>query len=187
MEQRLSLRELSETDIPFITDYWLNSEPDFMRGMGVALEKLPSRAQWEQMLEAQLSQPYEEKQSYCLVWLIDGRPSGHCNVNKIVYGEEAYMHLHLWQQETRKKGAGRELVRLSIPHFFEKLRLKKLYCEPYALNPAPNKTLPLLGFRLVRTYVTTPGFICFEQPVCLWELTSGQWSARQHLLPPGKG
>jgi hypothetical protein len=46
--------------------------------------------------------------------------------------------------------------------------LKKLFCEPYALNPAPNKTLEKIGFEFVKEYITTPGWINFEQPVKLW-------------------
>jgi hypothetical protein len=45
-----------------------------------------------------------------------------------------------------------------------------LYCEPYALNPAPNKTLEKLGFKFLKTYTTIPGWINFEQEVNLWEL-----------------
>jgi len=167
----LAVRELTVADIPLIIAYWLESDPDFMKAMGVDLAKLPAKGQWQEMLEQQIRAPYDQKQSYCLVWLIDGQPAGHSNVNKIIFGEEAYMHLHLWHSGTRKQGAGTKLVRLSLPYFFRQLQLKKIYCEPYALNPAPNKTLPRLGFELVREYTTTPGFICFEQPVRLWKLT----------------
>src|SRR5262245_21692548 len=114
--------------------------------MGVDLKKMPVREEWEKMLSQQLSQPYEKKTSYCIVWLIDGTPAGHSNVNKIVFGEEAYMHLHLWVAGARKKGMGAEFVRMALPWFFEKMRLKKLFCEPYALNPAPNRTLEKVGF-----------------------------------------
>ncbi|WP_118973337.1 GNAT family N-acetyltransferase [Taibaiella koreensis] len=171
----LSVREIRKSDIPLITDYWLLSDPGLMTGMGVQLDKLPSREQWDDMLSTQLMQSYEEKQSYCMIWEIDGMPVGHCNVNKIRFGEEAYMHLHLWQATHRHRGAGSALVKMTLPYFFKNLKLKTLYCEPYALNTAPNKTLSGIGFRMLQEYTTTPGFVCFEQPVRLWVLTEAEF------------
>jgi RimJ/RimL family protein N-acetyltransferase len=88
-----------------------------------------------------------------------------------VFGEQAYMHLHLWNSGFRQKGSGAILVQKSLPYFFENLKLKTLYCEPYTLNPAPNKTLEKIGFELVKTHVTIPGTLNFEQEVHLWKLT----------------
>ncbi|MBI5915442.1 MAG: GNAT family N-acetyltransferase [Bacteroidetes bacterium] len=167
----LSVRELQAGDIDAIARYWLGADTAFLHGMGVDLDKMPAEGQWKKMLSSQLRQSYREKQSYCLIWQVDGRAVGHSNVNKIVFGEEAYMHLHLWDTEVRKQGIGTALVKMTLPHFFKNLQLKKLYCEPYALNPAPNRTLEKIGFEFVKEYVTTPGWINFEQSVRLWELS----------------
>ena len=172
----LSVREIQNNDIESITRYWLTADPAFLTGMGVDLSKMPSKEEWKTMLSEQLSLPYPEKKSYCMIWQMDNEPIGHCNVNKIKFGEEAYMHLHLWNSDGRKKGMGTELVKMSLPYFFEKLELKKIYSEPYALNPAPNKTLVKAGFTYVKEYITTPGFLNFEQPVNLWELTYEQFN-----------
>jgi RimJ/RimL family protein N-acetyltransferase len=127
------------------------------------------------MLSEQLSQSYHEKKSYCIIWLEDDKPVGHSNVNKIVFGEIAYMHLHLWYTGTRKKGAGTVFVKKTLPFFFENLQLKKICCEPYSLNPAPNKTLARVGFRFVNEYKTTPGWLNFEQTVNLWEMNHSEF------------
>lgn len=164
-----SVREIQSSDIESIARYWLEADPAFLQGMGVDLAKMPSREQWLTMLSEQIGQPYTEKKSYCIILQLDGNAVGHCNVNKIMFGEEAYMHLHLWNSKTRKKGFGATLVKMAIPYFFKNLHLKKLCCEPYALNPAPNKTLEKIGFRLLKTYTTTPGYLNFEQVVNLWE------------------
>ena len=81
------------------------------------------------------------------------------------------MHLHIWENGARKKGMGTALVKLGLPFFFKNLKLKKIYCEPYALNPAPNKVLEKAGFEFLKTYITTPGFLNFEQAVNLWQFT----------------
>lgn len=164
----LSVREITHADVPRIAEYWLHADAGFLRGMGVDLEKMPTHDQWLQMLGEQVGQAYTDRKSYCLVWLLDGEPVGHSNVNKIVYGEEAYMHLHIWAPEVRKQGLGVAFAKLTLPYFFKNLHLQKLYCEPYALNPAPNKALEKIGFSFVKSYTTTPGWINFEQEVNLW-------------------
>ena len=175
----LSVRELSEQDIPLITHYWLSAAPDFLTSMGVDLTKMPSQAEWEKALLEQLSQTIPVKKSYCLIWQLDGQAVGHSNINKIQIGEEAYMHLHIWETGIRQKGMGTNLVKLTLPYFFECYRLKTLYCEPYALNPAPNKTLEKVGFQFVKKYVTTPGWLNFEQPVNLWEMSRDRFLSIQ--------
>jgi RimJ/RimL family protein N-acetyltransferase len=170
-EATLSVRELRTGDIDAITNYWLTSDTPFLKGMGVDITKIPTREEWQAMLTEQLNTPLKEKKSYCIIWEVDGRAVGHSNINKIVFGQEAYMHLHIWDAEIRKKGCGRQLIGLTLPYFFENYQLKILYCEPYALSPAPNHTLERVGFRMLREYVTTPGWINFEQPVRLWAMT----------------
>jgi len=167
----LHTREIEYGDIPAITGYWLGSDTGFLRGMGVDPEKMPREEQWHEMLSLQLSQPYDQKQAYCIIWEVDGQPVGHCNVNNIIFGREAFMHLHMWNDGLRHRGHGTELVKSSLPYFFKNLNLQKICCQPYALNPAPNKTLQRIGFDFVKTYTTTPGYLNFEQEVNLWELT----------------
>ncbi|MFI5133804.1 MAG: GNAT family N-acetyltransferase [Chitinophagales bacterium] len=167
----LSVREIQEEDIAPITQYWLDSDKAFMAAMGVDTTKIPGKDEWREMLLEQLNKSYEEKKSYCIIWQVDGRPVGHSNINKIIFGEEAYMHLHIWTAEIRNKGFGASFIKMTLPWFFEKYGLKKLYCEPYALNPAPNKTLKKIGFEFVKKYVTTPGWLNFEQPVKLWMMS----------------
>jgi RimJ/RimL family protein N-acetyltransferase len=170
-ENILSVRELQKEDIDAITNYWLGADPVFLKGMGVDMNKIPGRDEWEKMLLEQLSQSYKEKKSYCIIWQGDDKPVGHSNINKIIFGEEAYMHLHIWYDDIRKKGYGTPLIKMTLPWFFEKYKLKKLYCEPYALNPAPDKTLEKAGFEFVKEYITTPGWLNFEQPVKLWVIS----------------
>jgi RimJ/RimL family protein N-acetyltransferase len=173
---KLSVREIEKRDIEKIADYWLHSTPEHLTGMGVDLAKLPAREEWIKMLNDQLGSSIEEKKSYCIIWEADGNAVGHCNINKIVFGDNAYMHLHIWQNGLRKKGAGQELVKKTLPWFFEKYQLKTLFCEPYALNPAPNKLLEKIGFEFVKEHITIPGYLNFEQPVKLWKLSSDKFN-----------
>lgn len=167
----LTVREIREQDIEQIAHYWLDADPVFLKGMGVDLEKVPSKEQLTQMLLNQVNTPIENKRAYCIIWELDGMAVGHSNTNPTIYGEEATMHLHLWNAGSRMKGLGTSFVKMSIPVFFENLKLKRLVCEPYALNPAPNKTLEKTGFDFIREYITIPGSLNFEQQVKRWEMS----------------
>jgi len=49
--------------------------------------------------------------------------------------------------------------------FLRRFGLQRLYCEPYAENPAPNRVLAKAGFRFVKRYRTISGLINSEQDV----------------------
>jgi hypothetical protein len=79
-----AVREIQHIDIEPLSNYWFESSPDFLISMGVDLSKMPTREEWKKMLNEQLDQPYEEKKSYCIIWLLDDEPVGHSNVNRII-------------------------------------------------------------------------------------------------------
>lgn len=167
---QLAVRELTATDIPQLLTYWYTASPEYMQSMGADITLLPARKDFDASLKKQLETDYPYKQAYAIIWLMNGNAVGHCNVNKIDFGNEAHMHLHMWSADSRKKGMGAELVKMSLPYFFKNLQLKKIICEPYSKNIAPNKTLAKAGFTFIKNYITTPGALNFEQEVSRWEL-----------------
>lgn len=180
MNYNLYVREIELKDINLLADYWLKADPDFLVGMGVDLQKLPTREQLTKMLTTQINLPINQKSSYALIWELDGKQIGHSNVNGIEFGEQATMHLHLWKSNTRRKGIGSEFVKKSLPLYFEKLEIKNLFCEPYAINPAPNKTLKKVGFEFEKKYTTIPGSLNFEQEVNRWKMTKHKFEKLIH-------
>jgi len=177
----INVREIQLNDIDLIADYWLKSDPDFLVQMGVDLDKLPTRNGLKEMLTEQIENSITDKKSYALIWELNGKQIGHSNVNGIEYGKEATMHLHLWNSTNRKKGIGTGLIKKSIPYYFEKLKIEKLICEPYALNPAPNKTLEKVGFEFIKKYRTIPGSLNIKQEVNRWELTKDTYEYKNAL------
>lgn len=165
------VREINNSDIKHLADYWFNSTPEHLKAMGADKNKLPEKSIFIQMMKEQISSSIKDKKSYALIWEIDKMQIGHSNINNIIFGKEATMHLHLWSSLNRKKGIGTKLVKKSLPYYFKNLELKKIICEPYSLNQAPNKTLEKLGFDFVKRYTTIPGTLNFEQEVNRWELT----------------
>ena len=156
---------VSEADFLGMVEYFLTANEAFLRGMGVDPTKLPRREAWLERLLPDLRRPDRDKQTFYLGWDCDGVRVGHCNVNPLLHGQHACVHLHLWDAQARRAGLGTELLRLSIEIFFGRFALQRLYCEPYAHNAAPNRVLTKAGFRWLERYRTTPGLICFEQKV----------------------
>ena len=148
-----------------MVDYFLSADDEFLRGMGAARSKLPSREDWISSVLRDHDRPNHQKERAYLAWVYDGVAIGHSSINKIQVGEEAFIHLHVWLRARRQGGLGTRFFRLSADRFAEDFALQRLYCEAYAENPAPNRLLEKSGFRFVKRYRTIPGPINFEQDV----------------------
>jgi len=171
---KLKVREMQESDIEKIVDYFVDADSEFLKAMGADKNKLPARAQWIKKLMVEFGKIYSKKEFYYVIWLLDDKPIGHSNINNIEFGKSATMHLHLWKTDKRKNGLGFEFLKRSIPFYFEHFKLEYLVCEPYSENIAPNKVLKKTGFELIRTYDTIPGWINFHQTVNRYELRKEQ-------------
>ena len=163
---------MQQEDVVLIVDYWHNSSDEHLIGMGVDLDKLPGRDDMMQGISTQLGQSFEEKNAYALIWELNGKPVGHCNINEITFGSQANMHLHIWEKDNRRLGYGIEWVRMSLPFYLTNFELQTLICEPMRSNPGPNRLLKKLGFIHEKDYVTIPGSHCFEQEVSRWTLSN---------------
>ncbi len=167
----LNVREIEIRDIDYLLNYWYSLSAQQLTNMGADINKLPARNEFSKSLVEQINLPIEKKQSFALIWELNGKQIGHTNANQIQFEKSATMHLHLWNSNNSKKGLGMTLVEKSLPIYFEKLKLQNLFCEPYALNPAPNKTMSKIGFEFVKKHTTIPGTINYKQEVNRWLLT----------------
>lgn len=160
----------TENDYQQMIDYFRGADDLSLRAMGVDRSKILPRERWLERLLPDLKRPEPQKHTYYLSWRFEGVPIGHSNVNQIVYGAQAFVHLHLWDAARRRNGWGSSLFQRSLQVFISQLRLRRVICEPYAANPAPSRVLATAGFQLIRRYRTTPGIMNFEQDVDRWEL-----------------
>lgn len=158
-------------EVDLMISYFLSADHGFLNGLGVDPEKLPGAEEWRLVLKNDFDRPLEKKQFFYLIWELGGTPAGHSNIGDIIYGQEAYMHLHMWSPDKRRQGHGSHFVRESIKIYFQTFNLKRLFCQPYSLNIAPNKTLVKIGFEFMKTYNTVPSRINFHQSVNKWILT----------------
>lgn len=170
MQTGITVREAQKEDIQHIVGYWDNSTTEELLAMGIDVNNIEPLKNLGSRLEKQLKLPNEKKGAFVLVAMVDKKLVGHCYVNNLIFGKEAFMHLHIWQTKSHQKGMGAEMVRQSIPHFFEKLKLQTLFCEPAAMNPGPNKTLERVGFKFIKKHLTIPAGWTFELEVNRWEM-----------------
>jgi len=146
----------SSLDHERVVDYFLNADSSYLRGMGVDPSLLPDRDSWLRTLVADLERDDREKKTCFVAWIYNGEAVGHSCINKIRFGKEAYIHLHIWRSDFRKLGIGTEFFKQSAQMFVDRFRLKRLVCEPFAENPAPNRVLLKAGFKFIRRYRTVP-------------------------------
>lgn len=174
--QKISVRHLEIGDHENIVDYFLNADKDFLINLGVDISRLPAKQEWLNILGSNFELGLEQKKFFYIIWLLDSKPVGHSNINKIVFANEAYMHLHVWARDTRKQGVGVEFLKLTLPFYFDTFKLKNLFCEPAASNVAANKTLEKSGFDFLKSYNTIPGWINSYQTVNRWVLTKEKFN-----------
>jgi len=167
---KLTVREMLLTDVDIRLNYFHDASDDHLRTLGVDRALLPTREAWRAFYEEDYARPIRERVNYSLVWDLDGRPVGFGSTDHIVFGEEAFMHLHILRSAERRAGLGTEFVKKSAQIYFEVLELRRLFCEPNAFNVAPNRTLQRAGFRFLFTHETTPGPVNFPQTATRWVL-----------------
>lgn len=157
-------------DAPVLVDYFHDATDEHLAMMGTDRALLPRRDDWLQAIAEDLRHPPGERSSYGVVWELDGRVVGFSRTERITVGDQAFMHLHIVEPGDRRSGHGTRFVRLSADHYFEVLRLRRLYCEPNAYNVAPNRTLQAAGFRYVLTHDDAPTPLNPYQPLTRWVL-----------------
>jgi len=148
-----SVRPLAEEDFDEFIDYWHGLSPADVERMGVAIDRMPSRADMRTDLQIMTSTPIDRAGSFVLVWCVNGKAIGHSSLKDIVPGDFGNIHLHMWRADLRGKGYGPHLFCLAVMDFYNRFKLKRMICEPKLNNPAPNRVLQRIGFPLVSTRI----------------------------------
>ena len=164
----IGVREMAESEFDIVVEYFHKSTPEFLETLGVDPSRLPPADSWRERFQRERARPVETRGWFLVAWLADDRAVGFSSCDKITYGEQANMHLHVVDPARRNQGFGVEGVRRSAEIYFDRLKLKRLFCEPHAFNVAPNRTLQRAGFKYVKTYMTVPGPLNFHQAVTRW-------------------
>ena len=169
----LVVREMRLDEVGLVIEYFHCSTAEHLEMLGVDPTRLPDRDRWRARYEVNYARPRPERETMLVVWELDGAPVGFSTSDRIAYGEQAFMHLHIVDPEQRRAGLGAAAVRASVELYFDELRLQRLFSEPNAFNTAPNRALQRAGFRYVKTHTTVPGPLNFHQAVTRWVIEPG--------------
>lgn len=167
---KLHVREMRLDEVGLVIDYFHDSTPEHLNTLGVDPTRLPEPVAWRELFAGEYDLPIHKRPRLLVIWEADDDPVGFSSADKIVFGEQANMHLHVTQPDDRMRGIGTECVRKSARLYFDALELACLYCEPNAFNVAPNRTLQKVGFKYLKTHMTVPNRLNFHQPVTRWVL-----------------
>lgn len=166
----LSVREMRLPEMDLRIDYFHDAADSYLHLLGVDRDRLPSREEWRQFYEEDQARPMHERRAYSLIWEVDGTVVGFSSTDRIDFGHQAFMHLHIVDPARRSEGLGAKFVRASAEMYFRNLELEQLFCEPNAFNVAPNRTLQRAGFTYLFTHEVQPGPINFWQATTRWVL-----------------
>ena len=167
-EAKLTVREMQLDEVDLRINYFHHSSDEHLRRLGVDRARLPDPEAWRSFYEQDYARPICKRESYSLVWELDGRAVGFSSTDRIIFGKEAFMHLHILEPHRRQMGLGAEFVRRSADAYFRALDLERIYSEPNAFNTAPNRALQRAGFRYLFSHEAQPSSINFLQVTTRW-------------------
>ncbi|MFL5913043.1 MAG: GNAT family N-acetyltransferase [Gaiellaceae bacterium] len=110
----LLVREMAIDEVDLIIDYFHGSTPEHLDLLGVDPRRLPAREHWRAWYTAEYERPVEERSTVLVIWELDGAPVGFSTADKITFGAEAYMHLHVMDPDKRRSGIGTRCVRDTV-------------------------------------------------------------------------
>ncbi len=104
--KQLLIRDLSESDIPLVLDYWFRSPSGFIESMGVDLRKLPQEADMALNLTEKCRENAKLPASKlnALVITYQDQPIGVHTLFPFTEGDFGIFHAHIWKPEMRKQG-----------------------------------------------------------------------------------
>jgi len=169
-DSNLVVREMQLSEVDVRINYFHDSSDDHLRVLGVDRALLPTRQAWRALYAEDYARPIPERANHLVAWELEGQLVGFSSADRIDFGKEAFMHLHILKPARRGEGLGAEFVKLSARVYFGVLELERLFSEPNAFNVAPNRTLQRAGFRYLFTHEAQPGPINFPQVTTRWVL-----------------
>ena len=164
----LTVRPMTLEEVDIRIDYFHSASDEYLDMLGVDRSRLPSREDWRASYEQDFARPLEQREGFQIIWLLDDEPVGFSSADKITFGKQANVHLHVLNDDDRNAGMGSACVRMSVELYFDQLKLERLYCQPNAFNIPPNRALQTAGFKYVKTYEDRPSSMNTFQPITQW-------------------
>jgi hypothetical protein len=134
------LRDLTQTDIPTIVEYWLSSPPEFLDFMGVDRQRLGPERDITQRLSSAIRTGDATQPNIALAITLDQRLVGYTLLNR--YSDEVnYSHWHIIVPALRAKGLSTTLYPFRIKAYFDLAPIAQLIHQTRTRNLAVNRML----------------------------------------------
>ncbi len=179
----ISIRDLSEKDIPLILDYWYRSPPGYIDSMGVDSSKLQPEPVFEKTLQEKCRQNPDPKTSKLNALVIDyeNEPVGFHAINPVIEGNFGVFHAHLWKPELRGRGLAFHTYAMACRLFLKRFNLNRILFKTPIQNAAAIRVKEKLGIRCIgQETVTDFGIIKNGTLVQVFELTRKECEAPSH-------
>src|SRR5688572_11813983 len=102
----LHVREMRLEATSIVIDYFHSSTPEHLEMLGVDPTRLPPKEAWASIFKLQYDLPISERKAFFVIWSEAGRAIGFSSCDKIVFGRQANMHLHVTEPTQRQRGIG---------------------------------------------------------------------------------
>jgi RimJ/RimL family protein N-acetyltransferase len=149
--QKLSLRDLNESDISMIMDYWYRSPPGYIEAMGVDWAKVVTEPEYRETLakKCQLNATLPESKINAVVILYEGRPIGFHTINPLVENDYGVFHAHVIDTSLRRQGIASHSYRMATRLFMKRFNLQKIIFKTPVQNSGANAVKAKIGIRLI--------------------------------------
>ncbi len=150
-KQLISIRDLTEADIPRILDYWYRSPFGYIEAMGADPSKMPTEAEMNRSFLEKIATngKFSVSKINALIVLYRQTPIGVHSVNPLFEGDFGIFHAHIWSRDHRGLGIGFHSYPLACRIFLERFNLKKIVFKTPLQNTGAIQVKEKLGIRLI--------------------------------------
>lgn len=169
----VSVRDLSETDIRFVLDYWFRSPPGFIESLGADPTKLPAEAQFADSLRQRVrtNAGLDRSRLTSLAVLHEGQFVGFHNLSPLVEGDFGVFHAHISRPEFRGRGVAECSYPQACRVFLQRFALKRILFKTPAQNVGAIRVKEKLGIRFIGEELVDFGVIRPGTLARVYELT----------------
>lgn len=169
----ISVRDLTEADIPMVLGYWFHSPPGFIEGMGVDLAKMPTEPIMEKNLREKVAanRSLSASKLNALVIMHGQTPIGLHTINPLIEGDYGIFHAHIIDPKFRGRGIGLQSYPKACRIFLERFDLKKIVFKTPLRNVGAIRVKEKLGIRQIGEEVIGFSIIRDGTPAKVFEWT----------------
>jgi hypothetical protein len=178
--QTIVFRDLMETDIETIVDYWHGSDPGFLQSLGADLSKLTSRSATRERLSLTLNRGPEAHRAYFVI-ASERELLAYTNLN-FRSTTDACAHFHVLKRTSKVKATAYVVFPDVMRAFFSLFPLERIEMQTLPENRNIDQLLQRFGLQPRRAFMTQPDGFARPGELNIWEIRRDDVTiAHRHL------